>query len=247
MTKHDEYFYEKRYKRKDGRTYVKRYSRSFPLGREVEQGQEDRKSNVAEASVSRARSKVRLLAFSNPDLLGFLTLTFRGVPTEEEAQECFKQFRDRVSKAGYKNFKFLGVKELQKRGSIHYHLLVNYCPGLTASPNNPGKLICPEWIYGFSDYDVLKGDDGFQVELYLLKYMTKLKTKLFKSYYVRSRNLDEIKPQYSPYREPIHPLAENIFSTMCGNKNMEFFLVQEYNYDIHTNKRRNANANQLKP
>lgn len=229
------YFYEKRYYRSDGEVYTKRYSRSFPLGKLTNTYTEPVGTNVSEASASRAKSRVRLLAFSNPDLEGLLTLTFRGIPTEEEASIAFANFRKKVSRS-YKGFKFLGVRELQKRGSIHYHLLVNFCPGQSVSPNNPRKWISTLWQYGFSDYSPIVGDDKWQTELYLLKYLGKENQKLFKAHYVRSRNLLEIEPRHFDTKEPLHPLAKNIFATNISNNFVANFQILEYTYSTTLNK-----------
>lgn len=234
------YFYEKRYRRRDGEVYVKRYSRSFPLDRPVEVTDEDRHSNVSEASASRARSKVKLLAFSNPQLVGLLTLTFSGTPTEEECVKRLDQFRRKVARHE-RGWQYLGVPELQKRGVLHFHLLVNFCPDMQPSPNNPRKRISAAWDWGFSDYEVIKGDNRWRTELYLLKYLGKEQTKLLSTYYVRSRGLNEVEPVYYNTREPLHPLAENVWSTRIkAKKGLEGFTITEYTYDI-TNISKNRN------
>lgn len=233
------YFYEKRYYRPDGEVYVKRYSRSFPLREEKELSEDSSRlpgsgslnpDGVISASISRARSRVRILAFSNPDLTGFLTLTQRDCPSEEESNRRFKVWIRKVSRH-HEGFKYLGVKEYQKRGSIHWHLLVNFCPDGVLS-RKQGHLNCASWSYGFSDYSPLEGDDNFRLELYLLKYLTKGVERLFKSYYVRSRNLNEIIPHYLATQESIHPMAVNIFYRCISNKYVDNFEVFEYNYNV---------------
>lgn len=242
-----DFFYEKRYARSDGRSYGKRYSRSFEYGQKSPDLESDgsngenlevfdkplpRDSNAIEASVSRARSKVRLLAFSNPELVGLLTLTYKDIPSEEESSRRFNLFRKEVARR-YKGWKFLGVKELQKRGSIHFHLLVNFCPGQVLRPlwDNPVQQQSDMWKFGISDYQLIKGDDKFRTELYLLKYLTKGQTKLFKTYYVRSRNLTELKPLYIRERLPFPLNVDHIFTTTISNNYVEKFEVTEYTYD----------------
>jgi len=240
------YFYEKRFHRRDGEVYVKRYSRSFPLTQPVALDSAVPKfSNVGEASASRAKSKVRYLAFCNPQLIGLLTLTFRDIPTEEVAQARFKEYRRQVGRQ-FPGWQFLGVRELQKRGSIHYHLLVNFCPGETFSPNNHHKRISSLWQYGFSDYSLIRGDDRWRTELYLLKYLAKDKIKLFKSYYVRSRKLNTIEPRYYDTREPLHPLADNVYlTTIKPKKDMESFTIMEYTYSINRKGWRGYGSSEL--
>jgi len=231
------YFYEKRYFRNDGTVYVKRYSRSFELGKTVPQYKTTVGTNITEASASRAKSKVRLLAFCNPQLIGLLTLTFKdNISDETEAHRRFDLYRRKVAYS-YPKWEFLGVKELQKRGAIHFHLLVNYCPGLSPSPNNPRKNISLLWTDGFSDYQVLKGDDQWRTELYLLKYLGKDKVKPFSTYYVRSRGLNDIEPRLYDTQEPMHPLAENIWTTHIKNDFVDNFEILEYTYTIKGNRR----------
>lgn len=247
------FFYEKHFIRSDGRVFVRQYSRSFEYGDDInpfsgeiiepettpeqleldfdpEKIDDDTKnnSNSIASSISRARNKVKILAFSNPDLVGLLTLTNADCPSEDEALLRFKRFRETVKRAGYTDFKFLGVKELQKRGSIHWHLLVNYCPGESVSSNNSLKRVCSLWKFGFSDYQIINGDDKWRTELYLLKYMTKNHLKLFRQYYVRSRNLDLIEPVNSPFSHPIPSQAENVWVSEISNNFVDNFVVTDY-------------------
>lgn len=227
------HFYEKRYYRQDNEVFVISYSRSFPLRESKNSAPSEKNPESATAedsALSRARAKMKLLAFSNPELVGFLTLTQKDSPTEEEANRRFAIFRKRVSRI-YDGWRFLGVKELQKRGSIHWHLLVNFCPGKTPS-QKPGRFNCKLWEYGFSDYAEIQADEKFRTELYLLKYMTKNHQKIFKSYYVRSRNLKELQPRYISTKEPLHPLAENIFYRAIKNPHVDNFLITEYTYNV---------------
>lgn len=245
------YFYEKRYyRRHDSQVYAKRYSRSFEYGQDPESDQSElgddldqlslgdyaeslkRPSNAIEASISRARSNVRILAFSNPQLNGLLTLTFADIPSEEVAARRFKVFQKKVSRH-YQGWQFLGVKELQKRGSIHYHLLVNFCPEQVHKPlsNRPLQQQSALWTYGISDFRPIKGDENFQTQLYLLKYLTKGAAKLFKQYYVRSRKLNKPIVWHIQERRPFPMNAENIFTTLISNNYVDSFEVTEYTYD----------------
>lgn len=234
------YFYEKRYyRRHDGQVYAKRYSRSFEFGQapeslesELPDGVGKSASNAVEASISRARTRVRVLAFGNPTLIGLLTLTFSDIPDEDTAQSRFKNYQQKVRRSN-PGWQFLGVKELQKRGSIHYHLLVNFCPGQVHKPlwNAPLQQQSELWEYGISDYRLISGDDKFRTELYLLKYLTKGVEKIFKSYYVRSRNLNEPQVVYIRDRLPFPQNAENLFTTVISNNHVEKFEITEYTYD----------------
>lgn len=238
--KEEKYFYEKRYyRRHDGQVYARRYSRSFKFGQgsepsepELRNGISKSGSNSVEASISRARTRVRVLAFGNPSLTGLLTLTFSDIPSEETASHRFKVFQQKVRRH-HSGWQFLGVKELQKRGSIHYHLLVNFCPEQVHKPlwNAPLQQQSALWEYGISDFRPIHGDDRFRTELYLLKYLTKGVEKIFKSYYVRSRNLHEPTVVYIRDRLPFPSNAENFFTTTISNNHVEKFEITEYTYD----------------
>lgn len=235
----DRYFYEKRYyRRHDNTVYARRYSRSFKFGQatehiepELSDGVDNSSSNSLEASISRARTRVRVLAFGNPQLNGLLTLTFSDIPSEAVAQQRFKLYQKKVRRH-YSGWQFLGVKELQKRGSIHYHLLTNFCPAQVLKPlsNRPLQQQSALWDYGISDFRPISGDDRFRTELYLLKYLTKGVSKIFKSYYVRSRNLDEPIISYIQDRLPFPDNATDIFTTTISNNNVEKFEITEYCY-----------------
>lgn len=269
MTPVKPYYYEKRYIRPDGRVLVRQFSRSFEYGECIDPysgeyfklvpdeliqqelnfdpdtlEKENKENNSLQSSMSRARNKIKILSFSNPDLIGMLTLTNKDCPSEKVALKRFKNFREKIKENGYTDFKFLGVKEFQKRGSIHWHLLVNYCPALAPSPNNPKKLISSLWSYGWSDFVYITGDDKWRTELYLLKYMTKNHLKQFAQYYVRSRNLDEIEPQKLKSAQPIPVQADNIWTTQISNSFVDNFTITDYTVNIkYLNQRRIACKN----
>lgn len=249
------YFYQKTYYLLTGDRLVRRYSRSYSVGsREKTNDKSSTGSNPeasSKASISRALSKVRLLAFSNQDLVGLLTLTFEeNIIDESEAQRIFDLFRRRVARL-YKGWKFLGVKEYQKRGAIHYHLLVNFCPAPVRAENPKLTTVrynCSLWTWGFSDFSFVHGDDMWRTELYLLKYLSKQKGANFKQKYVRSRGLKEAECFYSSDKiNQIHPNAKNIFMREIkvkkpvfnsdGSLSWVFDKVNfvEYNYNVKYN------------
>ena len=264
------YFYEKRFRSFDGETYVKRYSRSYNIGIKKQKLQSssilsqhalstpevDRcsSSNRSQSSsISRAQNKLKYLAFCNPDLQYFITLTNKdNLADENQALARFHQYQTKIRSLNLKiPFKFIAVKEFQKRGSIHWHMLCNFCPGLKQSPHDPTKYQCSLWDYGYSDVKKLQGDDNFKPELYLMKYFTKDSQKLFKQFYTCSRNLTRLDPRYIYDRLPIHPMAEHIFvmekklrdsvgfhlNKDTGNldiyKTVDIFRLTEYYYNIN--------------
>lgn len=77
-------------------------------------------------SLRRTRARIVRLIDSNPDLKVFITLTFKeNIRELSEANAIFKKFIKRL-KRKQKNLKYLAVPEFQKRGAVHYHLLVNF-------------------------------------------------------------------------------------------------------------------------
>jgi len=240
------YFYTKKYfNPQNHEVFVKKYSRSFERGNEAPKKRTDGlKSNVTESSLSRAKSAIRLLSFYNPQLTGFLTLTNADCPSELEANRRFKLFVKKVRFHYGSSFQFIGVKEYQKRGSIHWHLMCNFCPGQILRPlwDNPYQQQCSLWDYGISDYqpyDPLRNVDGnFSTQLYLFKYLTKNNQKLFTTHYVRSRNLNKpLQPQYLSHNYFSSPRnAKNVFlktvNVIVSGKPLVAMHVLEYNYSI---------------
>lgn len=77
-------------------------------------------------SLRRTRSRIVRLIDSNTDLKVFITLTFKeNVKELGEANLIFKKFIQRL-KRRKKDLKYLAVPEFQKRGAVHYHILVNF-------------------------------------------------------------------------------------------------------------------------
>ncbi len=76
-------------------------------------------------SLRRTRSRIVRLIDSNPDLKTFITLTFKeNIKELSLANKIFKKFIKRL-KRKIPKLKYLAVPEFQKRGAVHYHLLIN--------------------------------------------------------------------------------------------------------------------------
>ena len=136
----------------------------------------------------RAINTIRRLAGGNfSDTVKFLTLTFNSknsfdITNIDECNKRFSEFNLRLRKK-YKNFKYIAVLELQKRGAIHYHVLNNL---RFIEKDYLTKL----WGHGFIDIRMIKGSR--KVGAYLSKYMTKNSlNKKFKGKrtYFTSKNL----------------------------------------------------------
>jgi hypothetical protein len=57
----------------------------------------------------------------------FVTLTFGGTPTHQEAYACLRRFLERLRRK-HPEVALVWRKELQDRGAIHYHLLIYHMP-----------------------------------------------------------------------------------------------------------------------
>jgi len=79
-----------------------------------------------------AKSRVRLMRFmARLKMSGvratFMTLTFKGYPTNEEAKRCLHAFLAVVARK-FRNASLVWRMEFQKRGAIHFHLLAFNMP-----------------------------------------------------------------------------------------------------------------------
>ena len=76
-------------------------------------------------SLKRTKDRIMRLINNNEDMQTFITLTFKENITDLfDANEKFKKFIKRL-KWKFPKLKYLAVPEFQKRGAVHYHLLIN--------------------------------------------------------------------------------------------------------------------------
>lgn len=76
-------------------------------------------------SLRRTKARITRLIDSNSDLTVFVTLTFKeNIRELSEANIIFNKFIKRL-KRKITNLKYLAVPEFQKRGAVHYHVLIN--------------------------------------------------------------------------------------------------------------------------
>lgn len=96
----------------------------------------------------------------------FLTLTFKDCPTYEEASHCFDVFMKRL-RYKYPKLKYLCKLELQKRGSIHYHIVLFDTPFIDI------QYIKKHWDnkYGSSNIEAIRSSRG--MAFYISKYIEK--------------------------------------------------------------------------
>jgi hypothetical protein len=116
------------------------------------------------SSLNRAKTEVKRLVNSNPQLNKFLTLTFAKNLTDiETTNKLFNQFTKRTSYK-YKSFQYLVVPEFQKRGAVHYHMLCSL-------PFIEMKRLTKLWGHGYVWIERI--EDSKNIRSYLTKYLTK--------------------------------------------------------------------------
>lgn len=157
----------------------------------VKKGEGDIESKLKNYSNTnqRRRDMIRRLACCNFNNKydKFLTLTFSENKTD--IQECnllFKAFIRKLKNKYNNNLKYLAVIEFQKRGAVHYHVLLTI-------PYVPQNELQELWGNGFVFINAIEHVDN--IGAYILKYITKDnkdKRLMGQKAYLTSRNL--IKP-----------------------------------------------------
>lgn len=142
-------------------------------------------------SLRRAFSRSKLLAFFNPDMLFFSTMTFaENVTDVNYALKCVKSFMKANQRHTNKKLKYIYIFELQKRGAIHIHMISN--ENLNIRINKYGYRQLVDWTYGHNNVQTIDNVDGdFKPYLYLFKYMKK-SIRVGKSFIHTSRGFDKI-------------------------------------------------------
>lgn len=156
-------------------------------GRQSVASEEDKEVN-REKVFKRARTELRRLINSNVEEDSkFLTLTFKDNVTDLDfANNEFKKFIKRLNYHFNIKVKYSCVIEFQKRGAIHYHVILY---------NLRGKIdlhkLSSIWSNGFIKLNKIKGVDN--VGAYICKYMTKTDDKRLegRKMYFNSRNLNK--------------------------------------------------------
>ncbi|MFA6193686.1 MAG: hypothetical protein WC726_02380 [Parcubacteria group bacterium] len=99
--------------------------RGYKRRKRKEKKEPKKQTEKSKFSVHRTITEIRRIISNNPQLIKFLTLTFRGEITDVSiANHLFNLFTQRM-KDKYPEFQYFAVIEFQKRGVIHFHLLCN--------------------------------------------------------------------------------------------------------------------------
>lgn len=125
----------------------------------------------------------------------FLTLTFRGIVSIQDASPCLTRFTRRLSKYVQSDYRYIAVPEFQKRGSVHYHVLIWGLPEKLITTERQTRFIADLWGEGF--IDIIKTDGSPKLAGYLAKYMVKSMNddRLFsKKAYITSHSVK--RPEY---------------------------------------------------
>lgn len=191
-----------------------------------------REKNRADA-LQRARKNLRRLINANVDAWGervkFFTLTFKeNVQDIKMANYEFKKFRQRLEYHLGLKLKYVAVIEFQKRGAIHYHMIMFNMPYV---PHADLERI---WGHGFVKVNAI--DEVDNVGAYVTKYMTKdnddERLKGEKCYF-SSRGLikpaEEIikKEDLNALREALSP--NKVYENTFDSEHLGLISYQQYN------------------
>lgn len=177
-----------------GRDFEKEKNDSFNAldleSTKLELSLEDRTLERRRQSTRDARNLTRRLAlmnFGNTDK--FITLTYKeNMKDLLQADKDFKNFILRFKyQMGIENLKYIAVRERQKRGAIHYHLICDWKLEMATEDDirhyervlGTGDWGTGIWRGGFVDIKPIDHVDN--IGAYIIKYMTKdLALELYK-------------------------------------------------------------------
>lgn len=209
---------------------IKKY---HECGRGYTASEEDKKINRAK-TLNRASNRVRRLINANMgEHSKFITLTFADNVTDlKKANYEWKKFRQRLEyELGYK-LQYVAVIEFQKRGAIHYHVVMFNAPYIK------NKRLNELWGHGFVKINKIKHVDN--VGAYVTKYMTKdcnddrlLGEKMWFS----SKGLEE--PKEIKDKKSIENLEDSLywFQTYSNTFSNDYNSIKYTQYNINENSK----------
>lgn len=212
---------------------IKKY---HECGRGFVANDEDKKINRSK-SLNRASNRVRRLINANVgEHSKFITLTFKENITDlKSANYEFKKFKQRLEyEIGYK-LQYLAVIEFQKRGAIHYHVIMFNCPYVK------NKDLNSIWGNGYVKINKINHVDN--VGAYITKYMTKDSNDnrlIGEKMWFSSKGLEE--PREIKDKKNIENVQNSLywFQTYCNT------FSNDYNSITYTQYNINENSNQFK-
>ena len=187
----------------NGETKIK-YKQSFnsqskPPTREV--GKEIVQHGLNVKAKSKIKFAGRMIQYINQEVKGrsgkasFVTLTFgKRVPTHKEAKRLLDIFLKRMRRYFGFNIEYVWVAELQKRGAIHFHILLSeYLPKQWL--NNAWNEIANNWTksaYGETQKLLPNVKGVLLAGSYITKYISKEQNKIHGNLYGISSSLREL-------------------------------------------------------
>jgi len=176
-------------------------------------------------AIQRARGAFRRLIRAN--LFGtenplLLTLTMFEVLSYESSSSFFHRFIARVRREEGKHFRYIAVPEFQKRGALHFHVMIWGLPQEYAETERHTRYFARLWLRGFCD--CIKTDGHPKLVSYLTKYLSKhlqdLRLGGKKAYYasrniVRPLRISNRLELFYDYKKVIHSttFTERVFDT----------------------------------
>lgn len=177
------------------RTYIQKL-----LKEAKEQGLTNERETRSSYSMSRARKRINEILIDNiTPFSAFMTLTFAdNISNVKYCQYKFMAFISNIKKLYGISLSYLAVKEYQKRGAIHFHLIVfNYTHNFLNWIFEKEKIIQPHWKHGFAHIKMIDNfDDLSKITNYMGKYMSKQKMESGKKLYFTSRDIKTQKDDY---------------------------------------------------
>jgi len=155
----------------------------------------------------------------------FLTLTFATNADIVYASPRFNTFTKRLA-YHYSGIRYIAVPEFQKRGAIHYHLLVWGLPLKEIYTERQTRKIASLWGHGY--VDVLPTDGSTKLASYMAKYLFKAVQDIRlagRRAYTLSRNV--LRPDFN-----FPPLSIDFISEIWGKDvNIEVLTDRKYPTD----------------
>lgn len=178
-------------------------------------------------SLRRARRNFIRIARSNlagAEKPAFLTLTFAKNADLNYAAPHFNRFTQRLTRA-FPGIRYLAVPEFQKRGAVHYHVLVWGLPRVVILKERATRLISGIWGHGF--IDIIETDGSQKLASYMTKYLFKAIQDIRlvgRRAYMASRNI--LRPDFN-----FPPRAIDYIQEIFGNVGIEVLTDRKYPTD----------------
>lgn len=210
-------------------------------------------TTITKKSLKRSATNLKNTVRNNKDvLITFVTLTFADNITDlNEALNSFKKYisklRSELKKEG-KQLYYVCVPEFQKRGAVHYHMLISIEVGTTLIPKREPKRVISEgkpivmyyydlpfWDYGYSQaLPIEQKNELFDISLYMVKYLTKGyndkdSERLFgRQKILKSQNLKKPAEEFTTNKDKISQIKNDL---ECNTQVAKYWHIKESKFD----------------